>query len=230
MEKIFNNLENIKEILEILEKNQRVVLDSIELDDTHNSILYDKMVKIPIKDINYTDIAWIFDSYGKLEEVKREIFVNCDKIEMPIYDYISSIIANELYLKRDKIVLILAHMEACIFQCLDFERVELSIIKNISKITKDNNKVTAANYGRIYIMGMAKILYANTSKFEKEVDKRLPFRNHILHQGIVNYSDDNIETLYYILLCFFARLTECKKAINLEKKEIEKKHKSTNIQ
>lgn len=72
-------------------------------------------------------------------------------------------------------------MESCIFQCLEAARKNMDILKYVKQIAGNNEKVTFANYGRIYIMSIAKILYANTSSSKNKVDKKLPFRKHILH-------------------------------------------------
>lgn len=229
METIYSSEELLKDVIEIIQKSEHVVLDKIELEDTHDSTIYKSMVKMPLIDLQYRDVKWIIDSYSGIDAVKEYIAINCRDIDSAVFNYIYEIICNDAYLKRDKIVLILAHMEACIFQCLDAVRESNGIVKNIKKLAADNHKVTWINYRRIYLIGISKVLYANTDNFKEEIDKSLPFRNNILHQGIVGYSDDEIENLYYVLLCFFSRLTECKKGFDLEKKMKEVDEKRRNI-
>ena len=194
-------------------------LDKIELEDSHDSIAYQSMIKMPTIDITYNDIKWIYYEYQR-EDVVNKIISNCIKIHLPIFDYVCNIVLNENYKKRDKVVLIIAHMEKCIFQCLVADKGNRGIVKNVEQIISkgDDNKVTNANYARIYLMGIVKVLYANTNNFKKEIDQRIPYRNHILHNGIVDYSNQDIEDLYYILICFFAKLTECELIFQFERK------------
>ena len=44
------------------------------------------------------------------------------------------------------------------------------------------------------------IIFANTDAYTDEIDKRIPFRNNILHNGIVMYSDEDIDVAYELLL------------------------------
>ncbi len=219
----------INEILEIINNNEHIVLDKTELETIQASYEYNEMMKMPAIDISYNDIKWIYYEYQG-EDVINKIVNNCKKIQLPIFDYICNIIINEKYEKRDKVVLIIAHMEACIFQCLETDKGKKPIVKDIRDIvSKENdNKVTNSNYARIFLMGIVKVLYANTNNFKNPIDNRIPYRNNILHKGIVSYSDDNIEDLYYILVCFFAKLTECELQFVQERKikEIDAKRKS----
>ena len=38
------------------------------------------------------------------------------------------------------------------------------------------------------------VVFANTDAYTKEIDKRIPFRNNILHNGIVEYGTDDIHS------------------------------------
>ena len=126
---------------------------------------------------------------------------------MTVYDYVGNVIQYEKYEKRDKIVLVLAHMEVCIFHCLEIVCNNFGIVKNINKVVlkNDDMKITNANYARIFLMGIVKVLYANADNFKLKIDKRIPFRNHILHQGIVEYTDGEMETMYFVLITFLQK-------------------------
>lgn len=128
------SVETLNEILEILQENEHVTLDKIELDSTHNSIYYNDMITMPVIDIQYNDIKWILNYFCE-EEIVDKIMTSCKKINVPVFDYVGNVIQCEKYEKRDKIVLILAHMEACIFHCLKIVRNNSGIVKNINNVT-----------------------------------------------------------------------------------------------
>ena len=177
------------------------------------------MITMPVIDIQYNDIKWILNYFCE-EEIVDKIMTSCKKINVPVFDYVGNVIQCEKYEKRDKIVLILAHMEACIFHCLKIVRNNSGIVKNINNVVlkNDDMKITNANYARIFLMGIVKVLYANTDNFKFKIDKRIPFRNHILHQGIVKYTDEEIETMYFVLITFFAKIAECELIFSFERK------------
>lgn len=44
------------------------------------------------------------------------------------------------------------------------------------------------------------IVFANTDSYTEEIDRRIPFRNNILHNGIVQYSDEEVDIAYDLLV------------------------------
>lgn len=50
------------------------------------------------------------------------------------------------------------------------------------------------------IVTIRAIVFADTNTYHKSIDKRVPFRNHILHNGIVEYSDEEVEMAYELLV------------------------------
>lgn len=211
--------ETLNEILEILQNSEYVKLNKIELESTHDSLYYEDMITMPSIDIQFNDIKWMLGFWCE-EEVTQKIIINCKKINIPVFDYICEVIQYKKYEKRDKIVLILAHIETCIFHCLEIVRKSSGIVKNINRVVSQNDdtRVTNANYARIFLMGIVKVIYANTDKFEHTLDKRIPFRNHILHHGIVEYMDEEIETMYLVLISFFEKIVECELIFSFERK------------
>lgn len=51
----------------------------------------------------------------------------------------------------------------------------------------------------MYILAITYTIFANTDNY-RNLDKRVPFRNYILHNGIVGYSDTDAKTAYEFLI------------------------------
>ena len=83
-----------------------------------------------------------------------------------------------------------------------FNVTDIDMLDKYSKL----DKVTDANIGRCYIWAITNIVFANTDAFSDEIDKRIPFRNHILHNGIYQYSDNEISQMYFVLLSFIKNI------------------------
>lgn len=66
-------------------------------------------------------------------------------------------------------------------------------------------------------MGITYVVFANTDAYTKEIDKRIPFRNNILHNGIVEYGTDDIHSAYELLVEFISMLVFIKKQLINEK-------------
>lgn len=215
----------INRLWKLIYGNENIVPEKIELEDSHESLLYKNMVSMPMRDIHYENISWIVDLGATYENLCND----CNKINSPVFSYVCNIIGNETYEKREKIVIILAHMEVCVCRCIDIIEMNMSLIKKLNKTIRqnDNHKVSNINYAKIYLLGIVKVVYANTDSFIEEIDKTIPFRNHILHNGIVDYTNEQIEKMYSILVHFFARLVECKIWLDFEQKmqEIDTKRK-----
>ena len=50
------------------------------------------------------------------------------------------------------------------------------------------------------MLAVTYIIFANNDAYKDEIDKIIPFRNNILHNGIVMYSDEDIDVAYELLL------------------------------
>lgn len=60
--------------------------------------------------------------------------------------------------------------------------------------------MSVESLGKIYVLAVTYIVFANTDFYTDEIDKRIPFRNNILHNGIVMYSDEDIDVAYELLV------------------------------
>ena len=81
-------------------------------------------------------------------------------------------------------------------------------VKKVS--IKENKELSAEGLGKLYVQAVTYIVFATTDSYTEEIDKRMPFRNHILHNGIVMYSDDEIDTLYELLIGLIGILMQVK--------------------
>lgn len=71
-------------------------------------------------------------------------------------------------------------------------------VKKVS--VEDNEGMSAESLGKIYVLAITYIIYANTDAYTDEIDKRILFRNNILHNGVVMYSDEDIDVAYELLV------------------------------
>ena len=119
-----------------------------------------------------------------------------------LHAYIANTILSNAIGKREKIIILLAHIESLISDSLNISKLENSSLKqDIRKVTiKENKGMSAEGLGKIYVLAVMYVVFANTDSFTEEIDRRIPFRNHILHNGIIMYSDEEIETVYELLL------------------------------
>jgi len=104
--------------------------------------------------------------------------------------------------KREKLTVLLAHMEPLIYETLEVSKtpnVRLKpVVKKIS--IKENKGMSAESVGKIYVLAVTYIVFAATDHYTEEIDKRIPFRNNILHNGIVMYSDEEVDIVYELLV------------------------------
>ena len=71
------------------------------------------------------------------------------------------------------------------------------------------------SYKKVLIAGIVFTVFSNTDSYANPIDKRIPFRNNILHRGMMDYSDEEAKSVYELLVYFIAEL-----AIMEKKKKI----------
>lgn len=128
-------------------------------------------------------------------------------MDSELANYLKKIIYSRNIAKREKIVILISHIEKLIEECLDESFGNSGIKQEVKNaINSKLDKVTGANIGRCYILAITNIVFARTDAFNDEIDKRIPFRNHILHNGIYQYSDSEISQMYFVLLSFIKNI------------------------
>ena len=108
---------------------------------------------------------------------------------------------------KEKLVVLLAHFEALVYQTMTYDRKPNDKIKIIvSESTKSAHEMEIESYKKLIIGGIVFIVFSNTDKYNGEIDKRIPFRNNILHRGMINYTDNESKIAYETLVYFIAEL------------------------
>lgn len=176
-------------------------------DDVKNTQLFANVQKLSNYDLNYEDVWWLVDSYGLIdkEDAEEELMEYYEQ-ENKLHCYIKSIISNPSISEREKLVILLSHIEPLIYNTLNYTKQPYSKVKQIVKrMSIDENE------------GITYVVFANTDAYTKEIDKRIPFRNNILHNGIVEYGTDDIHSAYELLVEFISMLVFIKKQLINEK-------------
>lgn len=195
----FELLDRIKEIYEKLNKV------SFDFSNIKEKELYEKLKKInPRKTIHKEDINWITKDYDTLDEALIDFKKDVVFLDSKLGEYIKDVVLSNKMEKREKIIVLLSHIEPLIKVCLrDNLKSGNGIKRKIENTVEPKlDKVTEGNIGRIYILAITNVIFAKTDEFEDDIDKRIPFRNNILHNGICEYSPDDIEEMYFILVVF----------------------------
>lgn len=128
-----------------------------------------------------------------------------DKSELD--QYILKIIEVEGMSEREKIVILLAHFESLVYQTITYERKSWDSVKNIiSTNAKDSHEMEWESYVKVLLAGIVYIVFSNIDNYQNEIDRRIPFRNNILHRGAMSYSDSEIKEAYELLVYFISEL------------------------
>ena len=125
------------------------------------------------------------------------------------------------YLKnREKLIIILCHFERLIYSTLRREKKRKEGAKAMlnSELVTNNHGMDSENLYRTVLLAITNVVFANTDNFTY-IDRRLPFRNNILHRGLGDYSDAEVDAAYETLLIFVAHIMEMKESLSTEIKE-----------
>lgn len=171
----------------------------------------DKFAKDDKYSLTYEKIEWF------LKDIRNEVLIEApDKdSQTELSKYITQIEEDSALGIREKIIVLLAHIEALIYETLNHEKTPHEKVKiKVQKIAVANNKgMSAESLSKVYVYGICSIVFANTDSFDIPIDKRIPFRNNILHNGILSYSDGDLKTAYEVLTDFVDALVVMKKWI-----------------
>lgn len=177
-------------------------------DDIQETELFKRIAELEKAEISYDKIEWLQNEIGYMT---YDLSVNTIKRKnenTELDKYVISIIDSTELHYREKLVVLLAHFEALVYQAMTYERKPNDKIKNIvSQSTQNTHEMEIESYKKILIGGIVFIVFSNTDKYSSEIDKRIPFRNNILHRGTINYTDDETKIAYETLVYFIAELT-----------------------
>lgn len=193
------------------EEFQRLVeLFSNIPDDVQKTVLFQECQSLAKKDLTYEEVERVFAELGffSVEEARADIQKYIDK-DNAIHNYIKNVMENDCLGDREKLVIILCHFERLIYTTLRLEKKRKEGAKDIFRreLIKNNHGMDNVNLYKTVLLAITNIVFANTDNFSY-VDKRLPFRNNILHKGLVDYTDEEVNIAYKTLLIFVAQIIQ----------------------
>lgn len=185
-------------------------------DNVKDTELFHSIQKLDKPNLRYEDIIWLLEEYGieNFEVALNGYLENVDKSN-DVHNYLKTIILNDNVGKREKVVILLAHIETLIYDTLNCsKKPRVKLKTTVRQIAIDNNNdMSLKSLGMLFVLGILYVVFANTDSYTEDIDKRMPFRNNILHNGIVLYSDEDIEMVYSLLIIFLFMLLQLKKKI-----------------
>ena len=187
-------LEALKTFAEFLQNIPDVIKDTI---------FFGKVQDLKNINLRYEDVVWIVEDFGLIyTEEKWQGMLKSEHNKSDLHQYIAKTILSTSMEKREKLIILLAHIEPLIYETLEISKIKNMRLKPaVKKVSvEDNEGMSAESLGKIYVLAVTYIIFANTDAYTDEIDKRIPFRNNILHNGIVMYSDEDIDVAYELLL------------------------------
>ena len=172
-------------------------------DDIKDTIFFGKVQDLKNINLRYEDVVWIVEDFGLIyTEEKWQGMLKSEHNKSDLHQYIAKTILSTSMEKREKLIILLAHIEPLIYKTLEISKTRNMKLKfAVNKVSVDDNEgMSAESIGKIYVLAVTYIIFANTDAYTDEIDKRIPFRNNILHNGIVMYSDEDIDVAYELLL------------------------------
>lgn len=179
-------------------------------DDVQKTILFQKCQKLKKKNLMYEEIGWLLNEF-KIDNVDDAIAMiqkNMDNSNA-LHNYINDIIVNDFLRNREKLIIILCHFEKLMYLTLQREKKprEKATVMLTEELIKNNHGMDNKNLYKTILLAIKNIVFANTDDFIN-IDRRLPFRNNILHRGIVDYSDEEINIAYETLMIFVTQIIQ----------------------
>lgn len=169
------------------------------------------------KDIRYEDITWVVDFYSADGLVLDDFSWDDETSEDgKLLKYIREIIDSKEIGNREKLVLLMAHFEPLVYNTLSMKKKTEGPLK--SKIHDGLVKnmdfgMKTPGFAIVFIAAIVYIVFARTERFSF-IDTRIPFRNNILHNGVVGYSDEDIEAAYDLLVKYICILGHARKVLS----------------
>lgn len=108
---------------------------------------------------------------------------------------------------REKVIVLLAHFEELVYQTISHERRAKDKIKRVAlQSAQGTHDMDMDSYKKVLIAGIVFTVFYNTDSYVNPIDKRIPFRNNILHRGMMDDSDEEAKSVYELLVFFIAEL------------------------
>lgn len=172
-------------------------------DDIKDTRFFRKVQELKNINLRYEDVVWLVEDFGLIyTEENWQGMLKSEYNKSDLHQYIAKTILSTSMGKREKLIILLAHIEPLIYETLEISKIKNMRLKPaVKKVSvEDNEGMSAESLGKICVMAVTYIIFANTDAYTDEIDKRIPFRNNILHNGVVMYSDEDIDVAYELLL------------------------------
>lgn len=206
---VLNNFSKTEEFQRLVELFNNIP------DDVQKTVFFQKCQRLSKNNLTYEEVEWLFDELeiANMEEANVVIQKYIDKDNV-IHSYIIDIMENNYLKNREKLIIILCHFERLIYSTLRREKKRKEGAKAMlnSELITNNHGMDSENLYRTVLLAITNVVFANTDNFTN-IDRRLPFRNNILHRGLVDYSDVEVDAAYETLLIFVAHIMEMKESL-----------------
>lgn len=163
---------------------------------------YKNVERLKYEEISYEKIYFLLELSGYIGEYKD--FILNSQSDIVHLSYIKKIIRNKNIAKREKIIIILPHIETMALEAMNINiNGKYKIKEEINKKIESIDSYSAYDLGCVFLLGIVYSVFASTDFFKNPCDRRLPFRNYILHKGTIEeYSRKEINYTYKVLLIF----------------------------
>lgn len=190
-------------------------------DDVQKTVFFQKCQYLSKNNLTYEEVEWLFDELeiANMKEANAVIQKCVDKDNV-IHNYIKNIMENDNLGNREKLIIVLCHFERLIYSALRREKKRKEGAKAMlnSELIKNNHGMDSKNLYRTVLLAITNVVFANTDNFTN-IDRRLPFRNNILHRGLVDYTNIEVDTAYETLLIFVAHIMQMNESLTTEVEE-----------
>lgn len=187
-------------------------------DDVQETVFFQRCQSLKKKNLTYEEIEWLFDELeiSTMEEARCDILKYIDSNNV-LHNYIKNVMENNNYGNREKLIIILSHFERLIYSTLRRDKKRNEGTKDMLRIEliKNNHGMDNENLYKTVLLAITNVVFANTDNFTS-IDKRLPFRNNILHRGIIDYADEEVDIAYKTLLIFVAHIIQMNESLSPE--------------
>ena len=148
-------------------------------DDIKDTIFFGKVQDLKNINLRYEDVVWIVEDFGLIyTEEKWQGMLKSEHNKSDLHQYIAKTILSTSMEKREKLIILLAHIEPLIYKTLEISKTSNMKLKfAVNKVSVDDNGgMSAESIGKIYVLAVMYIIFANTDAYTDEIDKRIPFR------------------------------------------------------
>lgn len=186
-------------------------------DEIKDTQFFGKVQELKNINLHYEDIVWLIEDFGlNYTEETWQGLLKGEQNRSDLHQYIAKTILSDSMGKREKLIILLAHTESLIYETLEISKIpNVSLKPAVKKVSVKNNEgMSVESLGKIYVLAVTYIVFANTDSYTDEIDKRIPFRNNILHNGIVMYSDEDIDVAYELLVDLIEILIRVKEQLH----------------